>query len=78
MASPDVYREWYKIMFFEEYYQLLAADYVKNDNLITWLSQFDNPLHFLYEEWLSCDGAFNGDWDEMIDWMEEVLSEEEK
>lgn len=78
MEPKDVYDSFYKINFYEEYYALLSSDFIDNyDLLVDWLSKHSYPLAFLYNEWLSCDGAFSGDWDDMIDFMTTVYEEEE-
>lgn len=77
----DVYDDCYKINFYEEYYGLLTSnftDFTKNNEVVEWLCQYENPIAFLYEQWLSCDDAFSGDWDEMLDWLDEIYWEHRK
>lgn len=80
MISTQVYNDWYIIGFYEEYYELFMSGYVEYDDykeLYDWLSKFEYPLHFLYDQWLSSDGAFNHDWDMLIDFVETVYKEEQ-
>lgn len=75
----DVYDDWYKINFYEAYYVLFDEDYIYDHldkEIVEWLCQFDAPLDFLYDMWLNCDFEFNGDWDEMIDWIINLYYEE--
>lgn len=75
--SLIVYDDWYKISFYEEYYGFLTSDFIEHHmDVVEWLCQFENPLAFLYEEWLSCDDAFNGDWDIMFEWLNNLYWEE--
>lgn len=77
MQPVDVYNSFYKINFYEEYYMLLMSDFVDEyEHLVEWLSKFENPLSFLYGEWLGCDGAFSGDWNDMINFITNVYEEE--
>lgn len=77
MQPVDVYNSFYKINFYEEYYLLLMSDFIDEDTqLIEWLSKFANPLAFLYDEWLSCDGAFSGDWNDMVNFITNLYEEE--
>ena len=81
MNSMEVYNNWYKIGFFEEYSNLLTSGYIESEYFedeIRWLCGFENPLHFLYDKWLKCDGAFNYDWDEMLEWIKIIYKEENK
>lgn len=78
MQPVDVYNSFYKINFYEEYYMILSNDFIDEyTQLVEWLSKFENPLLFLYNEWLSCDEAFSGDWNDMINFMITVCEEEE-
>ena len=78
MQPLDMYKDFYKINFYEEYYMLLSSDFIDNyTQLVEWLSKFENPLAFLYDEWLGCDGAFSGDWDDMVNFITNIYEEEE-
>ena len=69
----DVYRSSYKINFFEEYYMLLSSDFLgEHTDLTKWLCKIDEPLSYLYAEWLGCDAYFSESWDEMLSWLYEV------
>ena len=77
MQPVDVYNNSYKINFYEEYYMLLGSDFIDEyTQLIEWLSKFSYPLAFLYGEWLSCNGAFSEDWNDMINFITNVYDEE--
>ena len=79
MKPADVYKCFYKIHFFEEYYELLISDFIETYiQLVGWLSKRSYPLAFLYDEWLCCDGAFSGDWNDMVDFMINVMDYEEE
>ena len=70
MQPVDVYNSFYKINFYEEYYMLLVSDFIDEyTQILEWLSKLSYPLAFLYDEWLSCDGAFSGDWNDMINFI---------
>lgn len=75
MSPTQVYNDWYIIGFKEEYYEMLMCDYVDWDDyehIAKWLCGFKCPLQFLYDEWLSADGALDHDWNAMFDFIEEV------
>ena len=77
-SPSDIYDSWYKIGFFEEFHEMLACDYsdeLLSDEIFEWLASNDDPLNYLYNIWLDCDGAFNHDWDAMIDWIETIYEE---
>lgn len=79
--ASRIYDNWYKIGFFEAYYDLFMSGYAEYDdyrNMYCWLSSFTCPLQFLYSEWLKADGALNHDWDEMLDFVERVMKDEDK
>lgn len=78
MQPVDVYNSFYKINFYEEYYMLLVSDFIDEyTQILEWLSKLLYPLAFLYDEWLSCDGAFSGDWNDMINFITNIYEEEE-
>ena len=83
MQPVDVYNSFYKINFYEEYYMLLMSDFIDeytqifSERIVEWLSKFENPLLFLYNEWLSYDGAFSGDWNDMINFITNIYEKEE-
>ena len=78
MQPVDVYNSFYKINFYEEYYMLLVSDFIDEyAQILEWLSKLSYPLAFLYDEWLSCDGAFSGDWNDMINLIINLYEEEE-
>lgn len=75
MTPTQIYNDWYIIGFKEEYYEMLMSNFIDWDDypfIAKWLCEFEQPLQFLYTEWLSYDGAFNHDWDMMFDFIEEV------
>lgn len=77
MKPAEVYECFYKINFFEEYYALLISDFIDSYvQLEEWLSVHSYPLAFLYDEWLRCDGAFSGDWNDMVNFMTNLYEEE--
>jgi len=80
MTSAEVYDHWYRICFHEEYYQMLTSPYINQErykDILEWLNKFEKPLSFLYDEWLSCDGALCLLWDDMIAWLQDLKDEEE-
>ena len=77
MDQKDVYNSFYKINFYEEYYMLLVSDFIDEyTQIVEWLSKFENPLAFLYDEWLRSDGAFSGDWNDMMNFITNLYEEE--
>ena len=73
----EIYEDWYKISFYESYYEMFMSDFIDHRiDIIEWLCGFENPLAFLYSEWLSADGPFSHNWDEMVSFIEEVYEEE--
>ena len=78
MQPVDVYNSFYKINFYEEYYMLLVSDFIDEyAQILEWLSKLSYPLAFLYDEWLGCDGAFSGDWNDMINFITNIYEKEE-
>lgn len=79
--SPmEVYGDFNKIAFWEEYYSLFTSDYLSNDNdthIVNWLSEIENPMQFLYDQWLDADIAFDHDRDIMSDWLESLYDDVE-
>lgn len=77
-SSLETYNDFYKIAFFEEYFAMLLGlnlvDYFEDEEIL-WLNNFNKPLEFLYGKWLSSDGAFNHDWDIMIDFIHTIYDE---
>lgn len=82
MKPIDVYNSFYRINFYEEYYMLLMSDFIDeytqifSERIVEWLNKFENPLLFLYNEWLSYDGAFSGDWNDMVNFITNLYEEE--
>ena len=78
VQPTGVYNSFYKINFYEEYYLLLISDFIgEYTQLVEWLSKFENPLAFLYGKWLNRDGAFSGDWNDMVNFITNLYEEEE-
>lgn len=80
MEAIQIYNDWYIIGFYESYYELFMSDFLEYkdyEDLYKWLSGFEHPLQFLYNEWLSSDGAFNHNWDMMVDFVETVYKEKQ-
>jgi hypothetical protein len=75
ITPTQIYNDWYIISFYESYYEMLIYicdnedAYCGCQAILDWLSTYENPLGFLYSEWLSCDTAFCGLWDDMIAWL---------
>lgn len=73
MSPTEVYDDWYKIGFYEEYSTLfLSSTFMKDEYyapIRQWLDTFEYPILFLYNEWLKQDGAFSHDWNSMIEFM---------
>ena len=80
MTPTQVYNDWYIICFYESYYEMLTHYTQVNEiqNILDWLNTYENPLGFLYSEWLSCDGAFCGLWDDMIAWLMDLKCDVEE
>lgn len=77
MNPEDVYDSFYLINFYEEYYMLLMSDFIDDyEQIIKWLSKFQYPLEYLYGEWLRCDRAFSGDWNDMMNFITNLYEEE--
>ena len=77
MQPVDVYNSFYKINFYEEYYMLLVTDFIDEyAQILEWLSKLSYPLAFLYDKWLSCDDAFSGDWNDMMNFITNIYEEE--
>lgn len=78
MEPIQIYNDWYIVGFYEEYYEMLMSDFIDWDDysyIEKWLCEFEYPLQFLYDEWLSADGAFDHDWDAMFDFIEVVYED---
>jgi hypothetical protein len=43
--------------------------------MIKWLDTFENPLGFLWKEWMDCDGSLCLLWDDMIAWLYDLKEE---
>ena len=77
MQPVDVYNSFYKINFYEEYYMLLVSGFIDEyAQILEWLSKLSYPLAFLYDKWLSCDDAFSGDWNDMMNFITNIYEEE--
>lgn len=77
--SSRIYDNWYKIGFFEAYYELFLSEYAEYDDyreVYQWLSNLPCPLQFLYSEWLKAGEAMSFNWDNMWDFIEEVKKSE--
>jgi hypothetical protein len=80
MTPTQIYNDWYIICFYESYYEMLIHYTQVNEiqDILDWLNTYENPLGFLYSEWLSCDGAFCGLWDDMISWLQDLKCDVEE
>lgn len=81
MTVTQIYNDWYIIGFYEAYSELLSSDYLKDqgvDDEIAWLAEKENPLRYLYDEWLDADGAMSYDWDDMLDFVCVCFREEQR
>lgn len=76
-SPKEVYGDWYRIGFYEAYYELFTSEFYGDENIYKWLCSFKNPLSFLYDEWLGSDGAFDHNWDAMWDWIKLIYEEEQ-
>lgn len=80
MTTTQVYNDWYIIGFYNEYFDMLttgiSGQLWLDDSIIAWLANKEQPLNFLYDKWMSCDGSFSHDWEEMLDWVNLVYGEE--
>lgn len=78
MTATQVYNDWYIIGFYEAYYDMLTSEWeelASYEHIMLWLCEFNNPLEFLYSEWLGSDGALNHDWDVMLDFIDAVYQD---
>lgn len=84
MTPTQIYNDWYIIMFYESYYEFLTylieekSSGYDSEDILKWLNTYENPLGFLYDEWLSCDGAFCHLWDDMISWLQDLKDDVEE
>lgn len=82
MTTTQVYNDWYIIGFYQEYYDMLttgiSGQLWLDDSVMAWLTEKENPLGFLYDQWMSCDGSFSHDWEDMLDWVNLVYREEKE
>jgi hypothetical protein len=80
MTPTQIYNDWYIICFYESYYEMLIHYTQVNEiqDILDWLNTYENPLGFLYSEWLSCDRAFCGLWDDMISWIQDLKCDVEE
>lgn len=65
MEPIQIYNDWYIIGFYESVNEFLAPATVieyLSDEIISWLSNFENPISFLYNEWLSYDEEISYTW----------------
>lgn len=74
MTPAQVYNDWYIIGFYEAYYGMLVHHIEENriQDILEWLDTYENPLGFLYSEWLSCDRQLSHLWDDMIAWLQDL------
>ena len=79
MTPTQVYNDWYIIGFYEAYYEMLTHHIMaeQNEDILEWLDTYENPLGFLYSEWLSCDGQLSHLWDDMIAWLQDLKDDME-
>ena len=79
MEPMQIYNDWYIISFYEAYYEMLTyhIEEERNEDILEWLNTYENPLGFLYDEWLSCDGALTHLWDDMIAWLQDLKDDVE-
>lgn len=81
MTATQVYNDWYIIGFYESYYDFLVyliedeQSYYSSKDILKWLNTFENPIGFLYSEWLSCDDAGSLSWDDMFVWLKGLMNE---
>ena len=66
-SKEEIFQDYYKIHFFEMY-----AEFFKNAvyDYYELLLKIKYPLSFLYSEWLSSDGYFSEDWDDLKDFLD--------
>lgn len=83
MEPMQIYNDWYIISFYEAYYEMLI--YLNDEpngyhaqEVLDWLDTYENPLGFLYDEWLSCDGQLSHLWDDMIAWLQDLKDDVEE
>lgn len=79
LEDMKIYNDWYIIGFYESYYDMLSCDFLSDKNAeeeIIWLSDKEEPLTFLYNEWMDSDGVFSHNWDNMLDFIRTVYEEE--
>lgn len=77
LSVQQTYNDWYIIGFYEEYFEMLSTDFLDNrgaEKEIEWLTTLNKPLAYLYEEWMSSDGSFSHDWDDMFEFIHETYT----
>jgi len=75
--TPEVYDRFYEICFFENYAEMLMADYIQDKFLefeAEWLVKKDDLLNFLFAEWLDDSvSALNLNWNTMTEWLRQTI-----
>jgi len=86
-TKEEIFRKCYEINAKESYQDFLAGGIGfdtdeekkrRKKELIIWLIEKDNLLDFIYDEWLSFDGAYSEDWDNLYDVICTIYDEEMK
>lgn len=68
------YANWYEISIMEEVYSMIMnADL--NETVKEWLAGKDKPLKSVCDKVLSSEYGFAHNWEEILDWLEEVISD---
>ncbi len=78
LTTIQAYNDWYIIGFKEEFYEMMSCDFLDHlcvEDELAWLAEMDNPIQYLYDYWMDCDGAFNHNWDFLVDLIREAYEE---
>lgn len=79
LEDLKIYNDWYIIGFYESYHDMLSCDFLNDKNAeeeILWLSEKEEPLAYLYNEWMDSDGEFSHNWDDMLDFIRTAYKED--
>ncbi|MBQ2183418.1 MAG: DUF3848 domain-containing protein [Lachnospiraceae bacterium] len=82
LTPKKLYSMWYEVAFKESFASMLGEEdssYVENrisENAAELLAKEENPLEFLYNKYLDWNFEMHYDWDDMIDWLNELAEEE--
>ena len=76
-TKDEIYTEFYKIHFFEAVYEFLLT-HSETPLYLEKLAKMKNPIHWLYDQWLSTDGCFSEDWNDIAFEIKQIINESEE